>query len=324
MISGDDEMSQNIGEICEQLKLFSEMIKDKNKYEKIINTSKKSYLKKEVKIKKPKLKIIKEVELPREPERPNIKKGLVSGVSIAAGSAAIFGVIVLSVVGGLGSAFAVIVGVAAEMTCIAVPSMIVSKKETAYKVAEEKYQSDLKKAKKLAETNKKNKEYNANYQELMEQYETEVKAVTEEYEKEQEVAKIKLNEITEKISAYEGIISPKFHNNIDDIITIIEDGRADSIKEAINIFISDSKQNELIEEQRKRNKIAEQKMENEMYHNMVMANEARRQADVAERQLRAMKEQEEARRRGAPSCWQCKNWPCGGDPAYCGSFAKKD
>ena len=32
---------------------------------------------------------------------------------------------------------------------------------------------------------------------------------------------------------------------------------------------------------------------------------------------------EEARRKGAPHCWECKNWPCGGDPAYCGSFVKR-
>lgn len=308
--------------ICDKLGTLSKLLKEKNNIEKVANISKEEYVKKHVKIKKPVKKPIKEVVIPQEPEKPNQNKTLITTASLVGGIVAGVGAVVLSAVGGPGIIAAA--GVIAAEAAFVVPSALkMQKKENQYNQAYEEYKKNLKKTNKIIASNKKNEEYNNTYQELLQQYTTAVKKCESKYDEENALSKEKIGEINARLQEYEGMISPKYYQNIGEIITIIEDGRADSIKEALNIFISDSKQNELIKEQREANRIADKKREDAKRHNLAMENEARRQSDIAARQADAVRQQEEDRRRGAPNCWQCKNWPCGGDPAYCGSFVKK-
>lgn len=309
--------------ICEQLTTFSKLLKEKNKIEKVAGMTKDEYVKKHVKVKKPVKKPIKEVVIPQEPEKPNQNKTLITTVSLVGGIVAGLGVVGLSIVGGLGPIVAMAGMIATEAAFVVPPALKMQKKENQYNQAYEEYQKNLKKVNKTIAANKKNEEYNNTYPELMKQYTDTVKKYELKYDEESTSSKERLDEINDRLKEYEGLISPKYYQNINEIITIIEDGRADSIKEALNIFISDSKQNELIKEQREANRIADKKREDAKRHNLAMENEARRQSDIAARQVDAMKRQEEARRKGAPHCWECKNWPCGGDPAYCGSFVKR-
>lgn len=309
--------------ICEQLTTFSKLLKEKNKIEKVAGMTKDEYVKKHVKVKKPEKKPIKEVVIPQEPEKPNKNLTLGSVLVIVGGVVAGAGAVGLSLVAGFSTIVTFAASIAIEAAAVVPPILKIQKKENQYNQAYEEYKKNLKKANKTIAANKKNEEYNNTYPELMKQYTDTVNKYELKYEEESTSSKERLDEINVKLKEYEGLISPKYYQNINEIITIIEDGRADSIKEALNIFISDSKQNELIKEQREANRIADKKREDEKRHNLAMENEARRQSDIAARQADAIKQQEEARRRGAPNCWQCKNWPCGGDPAYCGSFVKR-
>lgn len=245
--------------ICEQLTTFSKLLKEKNKIEKVAGMTKDEYVKKHVKVKKPVKKPIKEVVIPQEPEKPNQNKTLITTVSLVGGIVAGLGVVGLSIVGGLGPIVAMAGMIATEAAFVVPPALKMQKKENQYNQAYEEYQKNLKKVNKTIATNKKNEEYNNTYPELMKQYTDTVKKYELKYDEESTSSKERLDEINDRLKEYEGLISTKYYQNINEIITIIEDGRADSIKEALNIFISDSKQNELIKEQREANRIADKK-----------------------------------------------------------------
>ena len=96
------------------------------------------------------------------------------------------------------------------------------------------------------------------YKNKKEHYEEVLQKTIEKVKKEilnDELAKAKneLKEYNAKMIKYEGIISPKYYKNIDEIIAIFENGRASNLTDAINIFESDDKANELIRLQQKYN-----------------------------------------------------------------------
>lgn len=202
-----------------------------------------------------------------------------------------------------------------------------------------KYEDLLRKNKKYEEDyvayNEKVKMYNKELivlRKKKEEYSKEFEIYKEEHDKnycvEEKKIKENLKNLDELICRYNDDLSDKFHSDVARIIEIIEDGRADSLKEALNILISDKKQDELIlaQKQYSEEKLAierERSRQMEMYAAQ-QTYVLQKQAEQAKRQADAIEKQEDARRRGAPNCWECKNWPCGGDPAYCGSFARRD
>lgn len=288
IIKGNCNMNENLNEIYESLKELASLLEEKNKIESFAKMTKAQYLKKHIKIKEPKMKPIKKVVIPQEPSKPDINKPLVYTASAICGIASFVGGCALAIFGGA-TAFGVIGAIVGGTTCIVAPSSIIQKKETEYNEAYNNYKQKLVDVQKLTATNKKNEDYNKTYPELMQEYNDTVKKYELKYAEESASYKEKLDEINVKLEEYAELISPKYYQNIDEIITIIEDGRADSIKEALNIFVADSKQNELIKEQREANRIADKKREDARRHNLAMENEARRQSDFAARQVDAIK-----------------------------------
>ena len=297
-------MNTEAKEICEKLRALSKILKLKTEAEVFLSKSEEDYVKENVKLEKPEIKKIEQVT---EPVKPSLNKIVILPTVI-------IGIIAFFVPFWIDGKelflepviLAMLIGFVVLVFCFAFGIFIALMKE---------YKSSLLNFKKTVEQNKKNKEYNNTLPELIKSYNQTISDCKESYYQKYREYKEKLATAEQIIKKYDGIVAPKFYKNIDGIVEIIEDGRADSLKEAINIFISDSRQKDLVKAQKERNKIAEQQRWDAQRHNMAMEEQARRQAD-------AIKQQEEARRRGAPSCWACKNFPCGGDPAYCGSFIK--
>ncbi len=117
----------------------------------------------------------------------------------------------------------------------------------------------LAKAKKM---DAENKQFNdTEYPKLLKAYEQEVKRLKPLYAEMRQDAKIKLAEVEEQIEQGNPIIGKKYYNNIKQIIEIIDDGRATSLPEAINILISDQNAQKLLNEQIRQNEIQAQAAE---------------------------------------------------------------
>ena len=107
----------------------------------------------------------------------------------------------------------------------------------------------------------------------------------------------KLQMLKAKEREYAGLVHPDYYNRISDIAELIEKGRADTIKEAINLMLS------------------EDEMRN---HNNLMQLQAIRQSLAAEAAAEAAERQREeaARAAGENHCKGCSNRFCRhyGDP----------
>ncbi len=297
-------MDLTLKETCKNLRKLSNGLRVKKECEAFLRQTEEGYIKNSLMIEKP---VLKQIETTIEPIKPNSLKYIITTAIID---------IPLSIIMGyamLGAYFDIIM-FSLYLLMILLP---IACGAWLYYDKIKGYKEDLQKYKETLEKNLNTDKYNSDeYPELLKKYNEEFLRCKESFAQKCVECREKLDTVEKEIANYDGIISPKFYNNINDIVTIIEDGRADSLKEALNIFVSDSRQKDLVKAQQESNRIAEQQMWDAQRHNREMEQQARRQAD-------AVKQQEEARRRGAPNCWQCKNWPCGGDPAYCGSFVKK-
>ncbi len=120
--------------------------------------------------------------------------------------------------------------------------------------------------------------------------------------------KAKLEESKNKLSEYEGLISDDYICYLDKLIIILDKGRAESLKEAINILESDLHNERMLEEAREQNRILEQQRQaeemraiqremEERRHRDRMLEAANRQAEAAERQARESQERAEQARR---------------------------
>ena len=77
---------------------------------------------------------------------------------------------------------------------------------------------------------------NGEYLRLMAEYEEALKEASENYRRVTRMSEEEKREIDRKIESGMGLISEKFYPVIDEIVTLMEDGRADTIKEALNIY----------------------------------------------------------------------------------------
>lgn len=96
-------------------------------------------------------------------------------------------------------------------------------------------------------------------------------------------------------------MSRKYFPRAMDLAEIIEDGRADTLKEAINVMISDDNAAHLLAEEQRKNDIMQEEMqkqrEAEERHQLEMERYARQQADAAQEQTRLVKEKAKAEER---------------------------
>lgn len=72
-----------------------------------------------------------------------------------------------------------------------------------------------------------------------------------------------LDKINERIKTIGNIIPIKFYDELDELIDIFDDGRADTVKEAINVLISDQHANKMLSEKRRENALLQKKIDNE-------------------------------------------------------------
>ena len=162
------------------------------------------------------------------------------------------------------------------------------------------------KCNKVIELNVKSKEYNdikypeleKKYQDDSKEYEKKVEELKIEYREKINNADKEINKLNDELKLLEGTISTRYFSRAKDLAEIIEDGRADSLKEALNIMKSDDDAAELLAEQKRKNDIMQEEMERqreaEEAHNRQMERYAEQQARAAEDEARAAQEQARA------------------------------
>lgn len=129
------------------------------------------------------------------------------------------------------------------------------------------------------------------------------------YEEKLKTAEKELDENYEKLGQIDFIPLEYFHL-VSRIISMLESGRADSYKEALNMAIDEERQDAMEAERRqeeaRRLEALERQAEEERRHNMMME---RQQADHERAMERAAREQaEETRMMGVRKCWNCANY----------------
>jgi len=184
-------------------------------------------------------------------------------------------------------------------------------------------------------------EYGQYYEKLQNEFMDKI----EEYQQSLKSLELEINELTVNMSDKYNFISEKYYHLVPDIIDILNNHRADTYKEALNLAIADEKaqqrrlfeervayERQLCEEELARQKaiqIEEQRRHNlEMERNQAKANElaaqtqreADRQRKAEERQ--AYKTQLEAKNAASMRCTTCKNYHkgCRGGIINCGSY----
>lgn len=163
------------------------------------------------------------------------------------------------------------------------------------------------------ERQKKEAEENKKYNEtvlpgLLAEREAKLPALREEYAEWYKKVLSALENIEKLYAEVAHFLPEYYHKNAGQIATILEHGRADSIKEAINIFEEDCRAEMLAEENRRH----QEKMEKEASATARAAEEARKEAQrKSDAELNARKDAASKRCRhcaNAPSCaWNVKD-----------------
>ena len=297
-------MNNELKEKLVQLKELRELIVKKEEYSKLM-VSKEEYISYYLKKKKPKLKKKKDVSVPQKEHYKVILLLIIGIVSLVIGACFLIGGdegvgIFLMISGGF-----------------FVPLSVVC-----YSILKDRYKVAIVSYYKIIESNKEAENYNSKiYPKELEEYNLKLAECEKRYAEQVEETEPKYKEVCAEIEKLSDVLYPKYYGDIDGIIEYIESGRADSFKEALNGYIQEK--NDIAYKQAQLDLQAE-KLDAEISHNYEMQRAAQAQADAAREQAELMKEEAEKRRSaGRIMCAGCANYPCGGDPAYCGSFVKR-
>ncbi len=115
---------------------------------------------------------------------------------------------------------------------------------------------------KAKKEDEKNQQFNdTEYPELLKAYKKEVERLKPLYTEMRNSARARLVELEEEMAQAEHILAEKYYGDIKEIIEIIDDGRATSFPDAINILISDQNARKLLDEQMRQNEIQAQAAE---------------------------------------------------------------
>ena len=99
-----------------------------------------------------------------------------------------------------------------------------------------------KKYEKAIKTLEENRSYNENeYPVLAERYERAVRELSCEYEKRYERAKARIDSIEEYFKENSGVLNKKYYLDIDRIITVLDEQRANKLTDAINLVLRDKR-----------------------------------------------------------------------------------
>ncbi len=249
---------ENLQATKQRLKELSEVLDGKNKIEILLDTTEEEFIEEQSNVKRPKLRPVNNLdaaEMDIAIHEANIGKSKLNNtIKFFAGviMLGLFALVVLinifGVLSGNIGAFMYIL----LMLPIAIigyglfflPSSKAMKEEKAFKSKA----AELRRVAK--EKDAKDEEFNKNeYPKLLEAYNQEVLRLKPEYQRMQNEAKQLYPQIQSYLKENKDILSEKFYDDIDQIIEILDDGRANSLAEAINIRISDKQAEELIREQ---------------------------------------------------------------------------
>ena len=153
------------------------------------------------------------------------------------------------------------------------------------KKIKESYKQEIETNKKLKRENEANQKYNDTvYPGLVEAREKKLPEIRAQYAKEIANVREKLKLVEMLLEMKADILPEYYHKNAGDIAEILERGRADSLKEAINIFEDDKR---AAAEAARRAAEERYRAEQEERHRRQMEEEARRAADAAEKAAKA-------------------------------------
>ena len=148
--------------------------------------------------------------------------------------------------------------------------------------------------------NEKNHEYNASvYPKEIAEYEKFLPEREKEYEEYKQNIDKKLLGVEEKLSQFDGFLPKKYIEVADKILEILEDYRAESLTEAINVYENDCAQAAIYEEQQRARQAAER--EAEIAERRAYAEEKR----LAEEKEKLIREKRQAEREAKNVCSHC-------------------
>lgn len=142
------------------------------------------------------------------------------------------------------------------------------------------------------EKDEKNQLFNdTEYPELLKAYEQEVQRLKPVYAEMKKSAPQRINELEVEMEQDGPVLAKKYHGDIKEIIGIIDDGRATSLPEAINVLIADKNAQKILEEQKLQSELQRQAAEEAEAQRREMERHNRQMETAANEQLQAQKNQ---------------------------------
>ena len=124
------------------------------------------------------------------------------------------------------------------------------------------FRIDIPLKREVEEINAKNQVYNESvYPKEIAEYEQLLPQWQKEYEESQKENDLKLEKVAADLAEFDGFLPDKYIDVADKILEILENYRAETLPEAINVYENDCAQAEIIEEQRKMREAAEREAE---------------------------------------------------------------
>ena len=303
----------------QKLKELSEVLDGKNKIEMLLNTTEEEFIEQQSNVARPKLRPVNNLDAAemdiaiKEASIGKVKVGntvkFFAGIIMLGFSALVILINIFGVLSGDIGAFMYML--------FMLPIVIIGYGFFSSANKARKLQKALKKQfaelRRLAkEKDEKDEAFNKNeYPKLLEAYNKEVIRLKPEYERLQKEARQVYPQIEAYLNENKNVLSEKFYDDIDQIIEILDDGRANSLSEAINIRISDKQAEELIREQMRQTEIQRESAERQEAEMKKQRQEMERHNREVERHNREVERQSENKIDYA-KCHNCRH------EKYCG------
>lgn len=240
-IKGEVNM-QDIFELREKLNELSNKVEEYKDSHKDILTGKDEYI--DLRIKKPQQKQIKDEKEPfsTTPVRIGLLILLLLCVSIC-----VFGLVaywILQLIGVILPVISIVIIVLSIITLIIGLLGAYGVSSFAFFLAIEVAYTFISRQvyKRRLKVNRENREFNENeYPNLWREYQAEVEALTHEYEKTVTKSTHKIDECEAYFEENKALINKKYYSDLDRIISVIDDQRANKLSDAINLVIRDKR-----------------------------------------------------------------------------------
>lgn len=264
-------MNDNLKNWLKDLKKIDQLIQQRQKYESIASSSFEDYLDQH------NLKMPVKKELKQLPDYP---RATYIGYAILAIFFIIIGVVFLALMEFFSSIVSIFCGIV--FILVGILCLIGAKKDSAY------YDETMMNIENITNYNNDAEDFNENqYDELLSCYNKSREKLLMEYEKIFPNAKNELEIIYGELDKLKDVLHHKYYPNIKDLIDIVEEGRADSKKEAISVLLDDINRWQQQQEQIEHNKRMEEYAE---MQTQIQAELAQAQAEAAYRQANAAEE----------------------------------